>query len=124
MKDSEFRSWYAASDGLCLPHLRRALSYAADQQTADYLVHHAATELDTLVCALREHRHDGQRSERFRSRADHEEVIGMRLVAFLSGESATSDSPVVQQQRDRALTARHSRPAAPTGMHREQSARC
>ncbi len=99
MANREFRSWYAASDGLCLPHLQLALAlYVTDQPSAEFLIHHAAAQLGTLLHAFRECCLDTWQSPQSGTLIGDPEAIGKRLVAFMVGESIEFDDSAVQLQ--------------------------
>ena len=55
--DPTFRDWYAASEGLCLPHLRQTLAQAAqaDPDVARFLAATAAGRLQVLITDLGEY---------------------------------------------------------------------
>ena len=92
IKDQEFSRLYARSDGLCLPHLRRALHLAEETapEAAVLLAEDARKRTDILLAHLQEyirkhgwqHRHETKRAQ--------EEESWIRAVAFYAGENPPS----------------------------------
>lgn len=92
--DAELRACYAASDGLCLPHLRMALSHArahAPQAMVD-LASDAVGRLRRLLADLREYirKHDWNHRHEPMSPAERRSWI--RTVAFFVGEGEADGS--------------------------------
>lgn len=56
----EFRAWYRASDGLCLPHLNAVLEHITDVDARRFVIQVAIEKLETNAAALREYwrKHD------------------------------------------------------------------
>lgn len=51
----EFRAWYRASDGLCLPHLNAVLAHIANVDAQRFVVEVAIEKLEVNATALREY---------------------------------------------------------------------
>jgi len=102
MLDPEFRSWYAASDGLCLPHFRRALAHAEDEESARYLAEFTAVKLGLLWTNLQEHVRKGAWHNRHEPKLPQEEMSWVRAVAFFAGE-AREESEEDDRLRRKAL---------------------
>jgi len=85
-----FRAAYAASDGLCVPHLRTALAGAPGRDAFDSLRERALKTQETLLAQLDEtiRKHD----YRFRHEAAGDEVGSpARAVAHVAGALGISD---------------------------------
>jgi hypothetical protein len=88
LEDAEVRARYAASDGLCLPHLRMALICArarAPHALAD-LAGDAARRLQRLLGALREYIRKHDWNYRHEPMSPEERRSWIRAVAFFVGE--------------------------------------
>lgn len=109
---AEFRARYAASDGLCLPHLRRALAHAEDEEAARWLVQIAVEKMQPLVLDLREY--GRKHAWHFRDEPKHpwEQASWIRAVAFLAGEPDNTLDESVRQTRAQAAITYRSRPAS------------
>jgi hypothetical protein len=86
--DAEVRARYAASDGLCLPHLRMTLICArtrAPQALAD-LAGDAVRRLQRLLGALREYIRKHDWNYRHEPMSPEERRSWIRAVAFFVGE--------------------------------------
>jgi hypothetical protein len=84
LSDETFTTAYAASDGLCLPHLRLALAVAPSQHVFDHLRRRAQQSHETLIAHLNEtiRKHD----YRFRHEpAGEEKGSPERAVAYVAG---------------------------------------
>lgn len=108
----EFRAWYAASDGLCLPHLRLALAQAQaeESETMDFLVRVTADKLDTLLIDLKEYGRKHIWQFKQEPKYPWEQASWIRAVAFFAGEFATEVGEYVYQERREALTDYRTRP--------------
>jgi hypothetical protein len=102
----EFRSWYAASDGLCLPHLRRALAYTKDEEVVRFLVEEAARRLGQLRVHLQEYVRKHAWDNRHESKTSLEQSSWIRAVAFFAGE-CREEREDVDQLRQKALDNYH-----------------
>ncbi|MBN1137452.1 MAG: hypothetical protein JXM73_12760, partial [Anaerolineae bacterium] len=91
LADPEFRHLYAASDGLCLPHLRRALAGAEDEQAVRFLAEVAVAKLGPLVADLNEHIRKRDWNNRHEPRHPWEEASWLRAVAFFTGEAPKAE---------------------------------
>lgn len=103
MADREFRERYAASDGLCLPHLRRALEIAEDEEAVRCLVEVAATKLDDLVTNLKEYVRKHDWNNRAEPKYAWEQASWLRAVAFFAGEAPEGREEEVYRLRCKAL---------------------
>lgn len=106
----EFRAAYAASDGLCLPHLRRALLCAEDEETARFLAQSAADRLAPLRADLQEYTRKHSWERRGDPRQPWEQASWIRAVAFFAGEPPAEAGEDVHQARQQALATAHDRP--------------
>jgi hypothetical protein len=104
MTDSKFRGLYAASDGLCLPHLRRALASAEDEQAVRYLVELAVAKLGPLVAGLKEYIRKRDWNNRHEPKYPWEQASWVRAVAFLTGEAPKAEKKEIYRLRREALT--------------------
>ena len=109
LTESDFQSAYAASDGLCLPHLRRALAGAEDRRAVRSLVETAVAQLNPLVHDLGEYTRKRNWSKRHEPRHPWEEVAWLRAVALLSGEAPRAETEDTNRLRRKALTDYHRR---------------
>jgi len=85
--DSELREWYAASDGLCLPHLRQGLN-AADRNVEDgarFLVETALRQLGSLQHELSEFERKNAWDNRHEAKTEAENTAWLRALAFFGG---------------------------------------
>jgi len=103
LADPEFRGLYTASDGLCLPHLRRALAGAEDEQAVRCLVEVAATRLGLLVHDLGEYVRKHDWNNREEPKHPWEQVSWLRAVAFFAGEAPPAEEEEVYRLRRKAL---------------------
>lgn len=103
LADLRFRARFAASDGLCLPHLRKALAYAPDRESAQYLVEVSARQLATLLTHLRAYIDKHRWSDRPELRTPWEEASWIRIVAFFTGEARNDQSDFLRELRRKAL---------------------
>jgi hypothetical protein len=108
--DAEFRSWYVASDGLCLPHLRRALAYAKDEETVRFLAKVAADRLAPLVADLKEYGRKHSWENRHEPRYPWEQASWIRAVAFFAGEAQGWESEDIYRVRQQAMADYRTRP--------------
>jgi hypothetical protein len=90
LADPDFRSRLAASDGLCLPQLRRALARAEEEHEVRCLVEAAAAKLDPLLLDLRECV-ASTIGTTAGSKCPRERVAGLRAVAFFVGEAPPAE---------------------------------
>jgi hypothetical protein len=112
LANPEFRGWYAASDGLCLPHLRHALAQVEAPETVHFLTQVAVDKLTPLLADLKEYgrKHIWQ----FRQEPKYvwEQASWIRAVAFFAGEAAKGAGSWVEESRLQALTEYRARPAS------------
>ncbi len=101
--EPEFRDLYAASDGLCLPHLRRALAIAEDEETVRCLVEVAVARLTPLVGDLQEYVRKHDWNNRHEPKQPWEQASWVRAVAFFSGEARKAEKEKVHRLRHKAL---------------------
>jgi hypothetical protein len=90
--NSEFRAWYTASDGLCLPHLRRALARAEDEETVRFLVQVAVDKVSPLLADLKEYERKHAWEYRHEPKPPWEQASWVRAVAFFAGEAREEDT--------------------------------
>jgi hypothetical protein len=109
LADPEFRGRYAASDGLCLPHLRSALAAAKDEETARYLVEASVAQVNSLVVNLEEYVRKQSWSNRHEPKYPWEQASWLRAVAFFAGEAPPAEGDEVYQLRQQALADYHIR---------------
>lgn len=85
--DPVFRSRYAASDGLCLPHLRRAVEQAAvtDPNAARFLIRLAVLKGEALLTDLDEYIRKRGWEHRFEEMSENEQTAASRAARFLGG---------------------------------------
>lgn len=107
--NAKFRDWYAASDGLCLPHLRRALALAEDDATARFLAQVAADKLAPLLTDLQEYGRKHIWQHRREPKYPWEQASWIRAVAFFGGEAEKEAGEDIYQLRRQALTDYHTR---------------
>lgn len=103
LADPDFRSRYAASDGLCLPHLRRALAQAGEKREVRCLAEVAAGKLDPLVCDLGEYVRKHDWNNREEPKVPREQAAWLRAVAFFAGEALPEEGADVYRLRRSAL---------------------
>jgi len=115
LADPDFRDLYTASDGLCLPHLRHALSGAQDEQAVHCLAEAAAARLGPLVHDLREYVRKLDWNNREEPKHSREQVSWVRAVAFFAGEAPQEEGEEVHRLRRKATAEYHQRgdPDAP-----------
>ena len=109
LAEPEFRELYTASDGLCLPHLRRALAGAEDEVAVHWLVEAAAARLDQLVVDLGEYVRKHDWNNREEPKHPWEQVSWLRGVAFFAGEAPQAEGEDVYRIRRKAITEYHQR---------------
>jgi len=109
LADPQFLALYEASDGLCLPHLRRALEQAEDDDVARRLVEVSLRRLAPLATDVGEYVRKRDWNNRQEPKHPWEEVSWMRAVAFFSGEAPKVHREEVYRLRETALTEYHSR---------------
>lgn len=110
MADPEFRTLYATSDGLCLPHLRRALARAEDEETVCFLGKVAADKLTLLLADLREYGRKHIWQNRDEPKHPWEQASWVRAMAFFVGEAKEGADESVYRVRRQALADYHARP--------------
>ena len=90
--DAAFRGWYAASDGLCLPHLRLVLEQAAQTESdvARFLTDTAAVKLEALATDLAEYARKHAWQYRHEPKLDAEQTSPLRASRFFSGSNEES----------------------------------
>lgn len=86
--EPRFQRWYQASDGLCLPHLRRALALAEreDPAVALFLARTCQEKLARLTMQLREYIRKHAWEYRDEPKLPEEQSSWVRTVAFFAGE--------------------------------------
>ncbi len=99
LTDADFRAAYGASDGLCLPHLRQALSLAGNTGAAQILAEVAADRLRLLHFDLEEHWRKSDWSYREQARHPWEQAARVRAIAFFGGEASEQDTEAALAQR-------------------------
>jgi len=103
LADPQFRAWFSASDGLCLPHLRNALAYAPDKPSARLLAEIATGQLAALLTHLRAYMDKHRWQDHPELRTPWEEASWIRMVAFFAGESRDDQSESLRRLRQQAL---------------------
>jgi hypothetical protein len=103
LADPQFRAWFGASDGLCLPHLRKALAYAPDKPSACLLAEIATAQLTALLTHLRAYMDKHRWKDRPELRTPREEASWIRIVAFFAGEARDDQDDSLRQLRQQAL---------------------
>jgi hypothetical protein len=103
LTDPEFRTLYAASDGLCLAHLRGALAFAEEQDTARHLVRLAADKLGPLLSNLKEYGRKHSWTHRDEPKYPWEQASWIRAVAFFAGEPREDQGDGLHRVRRQAL---------------------
>ncbi len=109
LADPEFLALYAASDGLCLPHLRRALALARDEEAVRWLAEVALNRLAPLAADAAEYVRKIDWSNRHEPKHPWEQVSWVRAVAFFSGEARAERKADVYELRRTALAEYHTR---------------
>jgi hypothetical protein len=109
LADPEFRAWYAASDGLCLPHLRRALALAKNEEAVRLLAETTMQRLDALATDVGEYVRKMDWNKRHEPKHAWEQVSWVRAVAFFSGEAPVERKADVYELRRTALAEYHTR---------------
>ncbi|MBN1813111.1 MAG: hypothetical protein JXA14_14840, partial [Anaerolineae bacterium] len=104
LAEAEFQTLYAASAGLCLPHLRLALAGANDAQAVNCLAEVAAAQLDLLVSDLGEYVRKHDWNNREEPKHPWEQASWLRAVAFFAGEAPRSEGEDVHRIRRQAMT--------------------
>lgn len=84
--DPDFRAHYQQSDGLCLPHLRAALTLAGESEAALFLAQVAQEKLATLRRDLGEYLRKFSYQYKDEPKTPAELVSWRKAVAFLVGE--------------------------------------
>jgi len=87
--EPEFRDWYRASDGLCLPHLRQALAFAERQgniEVARFLAEVSEEKLERLTRDLREYIRKHAWQFRHEPKLEREQHSWIEAIAFFIGE--------------------------------------
>ena len=116
LADPQFLSRFMASDGLCLPHLRRALACASDIEQVHALVTAAQVHLGALLTHARAYLEKHRWADRPELRQPWEEASWIRLVAFFAGEAKGEEDDPLWDLRHQALERYHMRPrGAPSG---------
>jgi hypothetical protein len=108
--DPEFRKLYAASDGLCLAHLRGALACTDEEETARRLVKLAADRLSPLLSDLKEYGRKHSWDHRNEPKYPWEQASWIRAVAFFAGEAREDQGDGVHRVRRQALADYRLRP--------------
>lgn len=101
--DPEFRASLRKSDGLCLPHLRGALSHSSDEEASRYLVRETEEHLRRLLSCLRSAM-DKRRKRDAPPLLPEEQVAWIRMIAFFAGESRerrTTDAVRIAREKAR-----------------------
>jgi hypothetical protein len=101
--DPEFRKVYEASDGLCLAHLRGALAFAEEDDTARHLVRLAVDKAGRLLSNLREYGRKHSWSNRDEPKYPWEQASWIRAVAFFAGEPREDGGDWLHRVRRQAL---------------------
>lgn len=109
LADPEFRGAYSASDGLCLPHLRRVLASAEDERIVRFLVEVATAKLAPLVDDLGEYVRKHDWNNREEPQSSWEQVSWLRAVAFFAGEAPPAEEEDTYRLRRQALAECHRR---------------
>jgi hypothetical protein len=120
LANPEFRGWYAASDGLCLPHLRLALAKAEEVETTRFLVQVAVDKLAPLLADLKEYGRKHIWQFRREPKYPWEQASWIRAVAFFAGEAEKGAGERGDWERQRALTEYHTRPTEASNEKVEQ----
>lgn len=100
--DPAFRDALAASDGLCLPHLRFALANAPTDAAAQELVTISRAHLDALLTHLQGYMEKHRWQDRPELRSPAESASWVRMVAYCAGEPTDDASETIQALRRRA----------------------
>lgn len=109
LADADFRAAYAASDGLCLPHVRQALLLAGDGDAVRALGEVAAAQLRLLLHDLEEYWRKYDWNYRAETRHPWEQAARVRAIAFFSGEAREQQTEAAVAQRRWARTEYHKR---------------
>jgi hypothetical protein len=110
LTDPAFQSLYAASDGLCLAHLRSPLVFAEEDDTACHLVRLSADKLGPLLSDLKEYGRKHSWTHRDEPKYPWEQASWIRAVAFFSGEARENQGDGIHRVRRQALTDYRLRP--------------
>ena len=99
LQDSAFRALYAASDGLCLLHLRAALARTQDDTSARLLVEVSAGRLQQLRADLSEYVRKFSWQYRSEAKDPWQQASWIRAVAFFAGEAKRREDDEIAKQR-------------------------
>lgn len=110
LADPQFRAWFTASDGLCLPHLRRALASALDHASVSALIGAMRKQLSALLTHLRAYLDKHRWAHRPELREAWEEASWIRMVAFFAGEARGEEGEPLWDLRHQALERYYRRP--------------
>jgi hypothetical protein len=100
--DTEFRASYAASDGLCLPHLRGVLAETSDREVACWLVENTAQKLRVLLHDLSEYLRKHSWQYHHEPKPAWEQASWIRAVGFMAGEAPPAVEEYIQRARCQA----------------------
>ena len=103
LAETEFQALYAASAGLCLPHLRLALAGANDAQAVNCLAEVAAAHLGLLVSDLGEYVRKHDWNNRGEPKHSWEQASWVRAVAFFAAEAPQGEGENVYRSRQKAM---------------------
>ncbi|MBN1812951.1 MAG: hypothetical protein JXA14_14040 [Anaerolineae bacterium] len=104
LAEGELRAPYAASAGLCLPHLRLALASASDEQAVHCLAEVAAAHLGLLMSDLGEYVRKHDWNNREEAKHPWEQAAWLRAVAFFAGEAPRAEGEDIDRMRRKAMT--------------------
>jgi len=90
--DNDFREWYAASDGLCLPHLRQGLATAnrSMESGARFVVETTLRRLGALQRDLSEFERKNAWNNRHEPKSEAEKTAWLRALTFFGGSQAAA----------------------------------
>jgi len=100
---ADFREAYLLSDGLCLPHLREALTMAKEEGAAITLIQKAKEYLKELNMNLLEYIRKHSWEFRGEEKRPEELASWIRAIAFFAGEARENVTDSITQSRIRAL---------------------
>ncbi len=103
LTDPDFQALYAASDGVCLPHLRQFLAVAESPAAVDFLVTDSRRRLETMHHRLSEYDRKQKWENHTETVSPQEEAAWARVIAFFAGEAPAAPSLRVQKARAVAL---------------------
>jgi len=86
LDEARFRQAFAASNGLCLPHLRRALMLADDETSRTFLLQTTASKVGALAHDLGEYIRKHNWQYRDEVKTENEMASWIRVIAFFVGE--------------------------------------